>query len=548
MDITQMPILTILIFLPVAFAVILAVVPKSMLPAIRGLALAACILDFIACIPLYFQFDATRFQFQFVEHHAWMQNLGISYHLGIDGLSLFLVQLTCFLGILSVWFSYYVKDRVKEYMIFMLLLQAGMIGVFCALDLVLFYIFWEAMLIPMYFLIGIWGGDNRRYAAIKFFLYTFAGSIFMLLAVIGLYVSYQQVTGQASFDLVSMQKLAANGELIRDTGLQFWLFLAFAVAFAIKVPMFPFHTWLPDAHVEAPTAGSVILAGVLLKMGTYGFFRFCMPLFPDMAMRFVPIIIVMSVIAIIYGAIVAAVQTDVKKLVAYSSVSHLGFCTLGLFSLNAIGMTGAMLQQINHGLSTGALFLLVGMIYERRHTRMFSDFGGLKAKMPVYAAMFLIVMLSSVGLPSLNGFIGEFYVLLGTYQTAVRGLYGTSLWMIVVAAGGVVLAAVYLLWMFQKMFYGPVTNPKNEELKDIKMFEKVILAAIIVFIFWIGLYPGTFTDKMMVSVHALRLQVTESPHFRPVWDDPSQVVQPNGDMEMGGGEIKTAQSQPVDRE
>ncbi|MEP0767642.1 MAG: NADH-quinone oxidoreductase subunit M [Fimbriimonadia bacterium] len=533
MEIAGVPVLTAVVFLPAVAALFLLLVPGKHTWLIRMVALAACVLDFAIALPLYHAFDASRFQFQFVERVPWMADYGIYYHLGIDGLSLFLVLLTAFLGILAVWFSFYVNERVKEYMICLLVLQTAMLGVFCALDLVLFYVFWEATLVPMYFLIAIWGSGNKRYAAIKFFLYTFTGSIFMLLAIVGLYLYSSRAEGAGTFDLVLLQQLAADGRLVPDTAIRIWLFLAFGIAFAVKVPMFPFHTWLPDAHTEAPTAGSVILAGVLLKMGAYGFLRYCLPLFPDTTISMVPLIMVLSVIAILYGAIVAAVQTDVKRLVAFSSVSHLGFVTLGLFSLNAQGMTGSMLQQVNHGISTGALFLLVGMLYERRHTRLFTEFGGLKAQMPVFAAFFLIFMLSSVGLPSMNGFIGEFLVLLGTFQSAIKGLYGMHLWMAALAASGVILAAVYLLWMFQKVFLGPNKNPKNHTLSDIKWFERIILASLVVFVFWLGLYPKTLTDKMEVSVQALRLQVTRPEGQRPVWSDAEQSVTREGELRAG---------------
>jgi len=348
----------------------------------------------------------------------------------------------------------------------------------------------------MYFLIGMWGGERRIYAAIKFFLFTFFGSILMLVAIVALYYLHRDMTGMATFDLLKIQQALATSPL--PLHLQLWLFAAFALAFAIKVPMFPFHTWLPDAHVEAPTAGSVILAGVLLKMGTYGFLRFCLPLFPDASQVAAPLMLTLAVIGIIYGAIVAAVQPDVKKLVAYSSVSHLGFVMLGLFALNAQGLTGSILQQVNHGISTGALFLLVGMIYERRHTRLIAELGGLKRVMPVYAAFFLLVMLSSVGLPSTNGFVGEFLTLLGGWAASVP--------LTVIAASGVILAAVYLLWMFQRVFYG-VPSEKNAHLPDLNLREIAILVPIVVLIFWIGLYPSTFTDDMQASVDNLIRQV-----------------------------------------
>jgi len=398
--------------------------------------------------------------------------------MGVDGLSILLVMLTTFLtpiSILSTWTA--VEDRVKDFMIFFLLLEVGMTGVFLAQDLFLFYVFWEFTLVPMYFLIGIWGGPQRMYAAVKFFLYTMAGSLLMLLAILWLGI-YQE-----SF---SVPDLIAKGGI--PANIQMWLFLAFAAAFAIKVPMWPLHSWLPDAHVQAPTAGSVILAGVLLKMGTYGFARFNIPLFPEAAVKAAPWMALLAVIGIIYGAAVSYAQGDVKKLVAYSSVSHLGFVMLGLFALNPLGIQGGILQMINHGLSTGALFILVGMIYERRHTRDMDDFGGLWKVMPVYGALTLIVTLSSMGLPGLNGFVGEFTILLGAFGSKAIG----SPWYAGLAAIGVILAAVYLLFMFQKMFLGPVDNEENLKLKDLNWREIITLIPLLVLIFWIGLYPKPF--------------------------------------------------------
>ena len=496
METTTPGLLTLIIFLPLAGALILLLMPRENVNAIRWFTLAVTAVAFLLSLRLYFGFDAGSAGMQFREFALWMPQFGIHYHLGIDGISLWLVLLTTFLTVLSVAFSWVVEQRVKEYMFFMLLLETGMLGVFCALDLVLFYVFWEAMLVPMYFLIGMWGGERRIYAAIKFFLFTFFGSILMLVAIVALYYLHRDMTGMATFDLLKIQQALATSPL--PIYLQLWLFAAFALAFAIKVPMFPFHTWLPDAHVEAPTAGSVILAGVLLKMGTYGFLRFCLPLFPDASQVAAPLMLTLAVIGIIYGAIVAAVQPDVKKLVAYSSVSHLGFVMLGLFALNAQGLTGSILQQVNHGISTGALFLLVGMIYERRHTRLIAELGGLKRVMPVYAAFFLLVMLSSVGLPSTNGFVGEFLTLLGGWAASVP--------LTVIAASGVILAAVYLLWMFQRVFYG-VPSEKNAHLPDLNLREIAILVPIVVLIFWIGLYPSTFTDAMQASVDNLIRQV-----------------------------------------
>ena len=438
---------------------------------------------------------------QFSELAPWVSGLGISYHLGVDGISMLLIMLTTFLTAISILASFSaITKHVKAYMVTFLLLETGMIGVFAALDLVLFYIFWEVMLIPMYLLIGVWGGPRRVYAAVKFILYTVAGSLLMLVAILYLYFAHHGATGVYTFNLLELY----DTPLTRDV--QLWLFGAFAIAFAIKVPMFPFHTWLPDAHVEAPTAGSVILAGVLLKMGVYGFLRFAMPLFPEAAFAYTPWIIGLSLIGIVYGALVAMVQRDVKKLVAYSSVSHLGFVMLGLFVWNTQGLQGGILQSISHGLSTGALFLAVGILYERRHTREIGDFGGLSETLPWFAALFLIVCLSSIGLPGLNGFIGEFLVLLGAFRSDAGFLLGNipaGPVISAIAATGVILAAIYLLWMFQRVMFGPITNDKNRGLPDLTRREFWTLAPVIFFIIWIGVYPNTFLRKLDVSVAEL---------------------------------------------
>jgi NADH-quinone oxidoreductase subunit M len=487
--------LSVITFLPAAGGVLVFLLPRRQERVIKVVTVALTVATFAASLPLYWRFDPAAADYQFVEQRVWMPTLGISYHLGVDGISLLLVLLTTFLmplALLSAWHA--IESRWKEFAITMLLLETGMLGVFVALDLFLFYVFWEAMLIPMYLVIGIWGGGNRIYAAIKFVLYTLAGSLLMLVAILALYFQHGAATGSYTFDLPVLTRFVLPGGLNQDL-----LFLAFALAFAIKVPMFPFHTWLPDAHVEAPTAGSVILAAVLLKMGTYGFLRFCLPLFPQASLTFAPWIFVLAVIGIIYGAWVSTVQPDLKKLVAYSSVSHLGFVVLGLFTLTPQGLVGGIIQMVNHGLSTGALFLLVGMIYERRHTRLIAEFGGLWSVIPAFSAVLLIVTLSSLGLPGLNGFVGEFLILVGAFQVNRAAA--------VLAMTGIIFAAVYLLWMYQRVIFGKVTNDANRRLPDLTPREWVVLLPVLLFIVWIGVYPATFTGLTEASVQGLISQV-----------------------------------------
>jgi NADH-quinone oxidoreductase subunit M len=501
------PLLSILIFLPAVGALALLCLRSNDHEWIRRLAFAVSLAEFILSlwwllrgVPL----GSSGYQLQ--EFHPWIA-LGahgpapetyINYHLGVDGISLFLVILTTFLTVVSILCSWNsIQKRVKEFFIALLLLEVGVVGVFLSLDLFLFFLFWEIMLIPMYLLIGIWGHDRRIYAAIKFILYTMAGSILMLVGILWLY----NATG--TFDLQSIQQALRDGALVLPRGTETLLFLAFFVAFAIKVPLFPFHTWLPDAHVEAPTAGSVMLAGVLLKMGTYGMIRFCLPLFPDASQRFAPAIAVLAIIGIIYGALVALVQPNLKKLVAYSSVSHLGFVVLGIFAFHPISMQGAVFQMLAHGISTGGLFLLVGMLYDRRHTFEMSQFGGLATPMPRLAAFFLFVALSSLGLPMLNGFVGEFLILLGTYQVH----WNWAAW----AASGVILSACYLLWSYQRVFFGEITVEKNRTLPDVSARERWILATMAVITLWMGIGSVFITGRTAAASQSVIEQMIRLP-------------------------------------
>jgi NADH-quinone oxidoreductase subunit M len=472
-------ILSIVLFAPLAALLILLFIPSSNGRAIRLWANIASFIGFAASLPLVFNFDKTK-DYQFVERADWIPSIGSSYYIGIDGLGLLLVMLTTLLGFISILASWNaIQTRLKEYYAFFLLLQTGMLGVFMALDFLLFFVFWETVLVPMYFIIGIWGGPRRVYAAIKFMIYTLIGSVLMLLGILMLYYQHFNQFQLYSFSIPDLMRtnLPAN--------VQWWVFWAFFLGFAVKVPMWPFHTWLPDAHVEAPTAGSVILASVLLKMGTYGFLRFSLPLLPDAAKnpRVVTVMAVLSIIGIVYGALASLMQKDWKKLVAYSSVSHLGFCTLGIFALNPSGISGSILQQINHGISTGMLFLIVGIVYERRHTREISEYGGLLRVMPVFTMIFLIAALSSMGMPPLNGFIGEFTILQGAYQMSLNWAFWCAL--------GIALGAAYLLWLFQRTMLGDISE-KNTKLIDLSAREIAVFAPLVACAFWIGLYPTPF--------------------------------------------------------
>lgn len=489
------PLLSLMILVPLLGAFLLLFIRSA--GAVRRIALAVSLLELGLTMPLLMNFNSSLSQMQFGENLAWIPAWDINYKIGVDGISVLFVALSALLTTISIMVSWTaIQDRVREFMIAMLFLEAAMIGVFISLDLFLFYIFWEAMLIPMYLLIGIWGGPNRLYAAIKFFLYTLVGSVLMLIAIIAVYFAAGH-----TFDVLAIMnfKFSKTFQLVA--------FAAFFAAFAVKVPMFPFHTWLPDAHVEAPTAGSIILAGILIKMGAYGFLRFSLPFFPDAALAFTPAIMVLSVIGIIYGAYMAFAQTDFKKLIAYSSVSHMGFVTLGMFALNSQGLEGSILQMLNHGITTGALFLAVGIIYERTHTRKLSDYGGIAAKVPVYATFLLIITLSSIGLPGTNGFIGEFTILLGTFLHYKA--YA------VIASLGIILGAGYMLWLYQRVAFGTITNPHNEHLVDMNMREVVAALPLVLLVFFIGVYPNATFRIMHASVSNLILQVNAKVQVAP---------------------------------
>jgi NADH-quinone oxidoreductase subunit M len=537
--------LTIAITLPIIGALLLALIPNrdgSKDRLVRNLALAASLAAFAVTLALWAGFDPSPSAepFQFVERAPWIPAFGIEYYVGIDGISLMLLVLTGFLtpiALLSGWHS--IEKKVKEFSILMLLLEASMIGVFCALDVFLFYIFWDFVLIPMYFMIGIWGYDQRIYAAIKFILYTMAGSVLMLVAIIGLSWMHQSTTGEYSFDLLKLYQL----QIPEST--QYWLFLAFTLAFIIKVPLFPFHTWLPDAHVQAPTPGSVILAGVMLKMGGYGLIRLAFPLFPEAALYFAPLLATLSVIAIVYGALVAMVQPDMKKLVAYSSVSHMGFVILGIAAFNVQGLQGASYQMLAHGVSTGALFCLVGMLSDRRHTRLISEFGGLKSLMPRFTAVALIITLSSIGLPGMNGFIGEFLIMLGAFKWDPR--------FVVIAALGVILSAVYMLWMFQRVFYGKVTNDHNKGLTDLSFREWAIVGPLAAAAIGMGVVPNVFLKPMEPGIQRIVDRVQARQPMRvdavlPKWIKPTprlpQPAKPKADP-VKPQELKTSSPETV---
>jgi len=537
MNVLQFPILSLIAYLPLLGVFLILALPKESKGGIRWSALAFTLASFAASLWLPAHFDASTPEMQFVEAFSWIPTIGVTYLFGLDGISLWLVMLTTFLSVIAVicsWES--ITMRLKEYYIFLLLLETGMLGVFFALDFFLFYVFWEVMLVPMYFLIGIWGSERRLYSAIKFFLYTLFGSVIMLLGILAVYYYHGAQTGTYTFDVLRLMKVSyPSTPLFTLLGVPFsfqdLVWLSFFMSFAIKVPMFPFHTWLPDAHTDAPTAGSVILAGVLLKMGTYGFIRFNLPMFPEATKHFVPMMMTLSIIAIIYGAMVCMVQPDMKRLIAYSSVSHMGFITLGMFALNAQGIQGSIIQMVNHGLSTGALFLIVGLIYDRRHTRLISELGGLSKQMPVYATLFAIIMLSSMGLPGLNGFIGEFLILVGAFKA-------NYLWA-AFAVSGIVLGAAYMLWLYQRTMFGALENPKNAALQDLSPREMTTLVPIVIMCFWIGLYPSPFLNRMEASVNFILARIHNE---QPVAAQP--VLSPERSRRVEGA-APVAQSQPL---
>ena len=484
--------LSVLVFLPAVGAALLLLFPGSMTRQAKVFALLVAVLDCVLSLPLWWRFDIAAKGFQFREQMNWIPPLGITYSLGIDGITLVLVLLTTILTPVALLFSLtHVEKEVRGFSIAFLLLETGMLGSLVALDLALFYVFWEVMLVPMYFIIGIWGGPRRIYAAMKFFLFTMSGSLLMFLAILYIAIQHQTATGRWSFALEDLYRLSFTG------GTETLLFLAFALAFAIKVPVFPLHTWLPDAHTEAPTAGSIILAGVLLKLGVYGYLRFALPLFPDAALRFAPWVGVLGVIGVVYGAFVAYAQHDMKRLVAYSSVSHLGLVVIGVGAFTTLSLQGSILQMVNHGLSTGALFLLVGVLYERTHTREIDAYGGIAGVVPVTTALFLIATLSSIGLPGLNGFVGEFLILVGTWTSPHR-------WWAVAGATGVILSAIYMLALVQRVFWNPLVHEENKTLKEIRPSELIAASILVVLMVWIGVRPNEVLDRLGASVEALQ--------------------------------------------
>jgi NADH-quinone oxidoreductase subunit M len=493
------PVLSLITFIPLTGALIIMLIRQERQQLIRVVAMAVSLVDLALVLYMLTLFRTDGHYMQFVEKTAWIPSFGISYHLGVDGISLLLILLTNMLdaiSILSTWNA--ITDRVKEFMICMLILETCVIGVFVSLDLFLFYVFWEVMLVPMYFIIAIWGGGRRLYSAVKFFIYTLIGSLIMIPGILTIYFNYHQYALQHKLVEIYTFNLLKLYQIPMSLAKQFWVFIALSLGFAIKVPMVPFHTWLPDAHSDAPTAGSVILAGVLLKVGVYGFLRISIPILPQLSRQAVPYIAVIAIVGVVYGAKLAMAQSDMKRLIAYSSVSHMGFIMLGLFLFNQRGLEGGVLQMINHGLSTGALFLIVGLLYERRHTRMIADFGGLYHRLPVFGVLFAIVTFSSIGLPGLNGFVGEFLILLGAFEA--NKIYA---WFLVL---GILLGASYMLWLYQRVMMGKLDKPENQQLKDLSPREVTTLIPIVILMFWIGLYPSPWLKLMRPAVETIIAQ------------------------------------------
>lgn len=510
-----MPLLSVVIFLPLVGVLGLLALPEK---SARQIALFTAVATFLISLAILFKFDSDMYGFQLVENCEWIAPLGIAYRVGIDGISLWLVLLTTFLSIIAIGCSTKIESRARAFMICVLILETAMLGSFLSLDLVLFFVFFELTLIPMWVLINVWGGAKRAHAANKFLIYTFAGSIFMLIGIISLGYLESKATGKLSFDLVAIQSQVAAGHLWAGAiGVEPYVFWGFAIAFLVKSPGFPFHSWIPDTYAESPIAG-VILSSVMVKMGTFGLLRFCLTLFPDALPHQIPVLLVLAIVGIVYGAAVAAVQPDMRRLMAYSSLSHMGFVLLGIFSLTRMGTIGGVYQQLNHGITATLLFLLIGYLYERRGSNLLSDYGGLKARVPMLAWLFLIAMLSSIGLPGTNGFVGEFYVLLGAFQSAYAGQI--SMGWVVVAAFGTVLAAAYMLYMFQRLFYGRITKPENRTLSDLTGFEVGLACLLVVFVFWGGLAPNTFLQPMRQSVDATVMMARNPVGYRPVWSSP----------------------------
>jgi NADH-quinone oxidoreductase subunit M len=539
-----MGILSVLILIPVLGAVLLALLPANAKLA-RQVGIGFAAVTFGVSLAILSQFKSNTFHLQLQEKYTWVADLGIRFHLGIDGLSIWLLVLTTFLTLISLAYSFYVSVRTNQFIALILALEAAMLGSFLSLDLISFFTFFEATLIPMWLLVNNWGGEKRNAAANKFLIYTFAGSIFMLVGMVIVATQMHRVTGASSFDIVEIQNQVAKGGLwVNGIQLETIVFWMFAVAFLVKTPSFPFHTWIADTYAESPIVGP-ILSSTMVKLGTFGFLRLVLPLFPDAVQTQAPILMGLAVISILYGAIVAAVQTDLRRLLAYSSLSHMGFILLGIFSLSYSGLLGGSYQQINHGITTSALFLLVGFLFVRQGSTKFADLGGLKAQMPVFAALFLLSMLASVGLPGTNGFIGEFLSLLGTFESGYAGKFGLNAGYAAAAGVGVILAAVYLLYMFQQIFYGENDNPINRRLRDLKTWEVSVVSVLVVLIFWGGLYPSTFTKPMEASAQAARMMVINPVGQKPIWADNSVEVDVDGSQPDRGALVRVDASREL---